>query len=176
MSDLRYPVGEFVVTGEITPSRLEGWIAEIAEAPAKLRAAVHGLTNEQFDTPYRAEGWTVRQVVHHVPDSHLNAYIRFKLALTEDNPTIKPYEEARWAELPDTQGTQVGVSLMLLESLHRRWGVLLKSMTPEQWERTFFHPEKKQALRLDHILAMYAWHGKHHVAHITALRDRMAWR
>ncbi len=176
MTDLRYPVGEFAVIGEITPVRLEGWIAEIAEAPAKLRAAVHGLTNEQFDTPYRSEGWTVRQVAHHLPDSHLNAYIRFKLALTEDNPTIKPYEEARWAELPDTTGTQVGVSLMLLESLHRRWGVLLKSMTAEQWGRTFFHPDKQASLRLDHIVAMYAWHGKHHVAHITSLRDRMAWR
>ncbi len=176
MTDLRYPVGEFVVTGDVTPARLEGWIAEIAEAPAKLRAAVHGLTNEQFDTPYRPEGWTVRQVVHHVPDSHLNAYIRFKLALTEDNPTIKPYEEARWANLPDTAGTQVGVSLMLLESLHRRWVVLLKSISGSQWERTFFHPEKQRALRLDHTLALYAWHGKHHVAHLTELRDRMSWR
>ena len=176
MSDLRYPVGEFAVTGEITPSRLEGWIAEISEAPAKLRSAVHGLTNEQFDTPYRAEGWTVRQVVHHIPDSHLNAYVRFKLALTEDNPTIKPYEEARWADLPDTKGTQVGVSLMLLESLHRRWLVLLKSLTAEQWSRTYFHPEQKKIMRLDHVAALYAWHGKHHVAHITELRERMAWR
>ena len=176
MTDLRYPVGEFAVTGDITPPRLEGWIAEIAEAPAKLRAAVHGLTNEQFDTPYRPGGWTVRQLVHHVPDSHINAYVRFKLALTEDNPTIKPYEEARWAELPDTGGTQVGVSLMMLESLHRRWVVLLRSLTPHQWERTYFHPEQKKSLRLDYILAMYAWHGKHHVAHITGLRDRMAWR
>ena len=176
MTDLRYPIGEFSVLGEITPARLEGWIAEIAEAPARLRAAVYGLNSEQFDTPYRPDGWTVRQVVHHVPDSHLNAYTRFKLALTEDNPTIKPYEEARWAELPDTAGTQVGVSLMLLEALHRRWVVLLRSITEEQWARTYFHPEQNKALRLDRILAMYAWHGKHHVAHITGLRDRMAWR
>lgn len=174
--DLRYPVGEFSVSGDITPVRRDGWIAEIAEAPALLRAAVHGLTNEQFDTPYRPAGWTVRQVVHHIPDSHLNAYVRFKLALTEDNPTIKPYKEARWAELPDTAGTQVGVSLMLLESLHRRWVVLLKSITEEQWSRTFFHPEQKKNLPLDRILAMYTWHGKHHVGHITALRDRMGWR
>jgi hypothetical protein len=115
-------------------------------------------------------------VVHHVPDSHLNAYVRFKLALTEDNPTIKPYEEARWAELPDTSGTQVGVSLMLLEALHRRWVVLLRSLTEEQWARTYFHPEQQKTLRLDRILAMYAWHGKHHVAHINALRERMGWR
>ena len=176
MTDLRYPIGEFSVSGEITPARIEGWIAEIAEAPALLRAAVHGLNAEQFDTPYRPEGWTVRQLVHNVPDSHLNAYTRFKLALTEDNPTIKPYEEARWAELPDTASTQVGVSLMLLEALHRRWVVLLKSITEEQWDRTYFHPEQNKALRLDRMLAMYAWHGKHHVAHINGLRDRMAWR
>jgi hypothetical protein len=176
MTDLRYPIGEFSVSGEIIPARIEGWIAEIAEAPALLRAAVHGLNAEQFDTPYRPEGWTVRQLVHHVPDSHLNAYTRFKLALTEDNPTIKPYEEARWAELPDTASTQVGVSLMLLEALHRRWVVLLKSITDEQWDRTYFHPEQNKALRLDRMLAMYAWHGKHHVAHINGLRDRMAWR
>lgn len=176
MTDLRYPVGEFAVTGETTPSRLEGWIAEITEAPARLRAAVHGLTNEQFDTPYRPEGWTVRQVVHHIPDSHLNAYVRFKLALTEDNPTIKPYEEALWADLADTKGTQVGVSLMLLEALHRRWIVLLKSLTAEQWSRTYFHPQQQKTMRLDHVLALYAWHGKHHVGHITGLRERMAWR
>lgn len=176
MTDLRLPVGEFAVTGEITPSRLEGWMAEIAEAPAKLRAAVHGLTNEQFDTPYRPEGWTIRQLVHHIPDSHLNAYVRFKLALTEDNPTIKPYEEAGWAELADTKGTQVGVSLMLLEALHRRWNVLLKSLTPEQWSRTYFHPEQQKTMRLDYVAALYAWHGKHHVAHITGLRERMSWR
>lgn len=176
MSDLQYPIGKFSVQGEITPSRREGWIVEIAETPAQLRSAIHGLTDQQFDTAYRPEGWTVRQVVHHLPDSHLNAYIRFKLALTEENPTIKPYEEARWAELPDTSGTQVGVSLMLLEALHRRWVILLRSMAEEQWVRTFFHPEQQKSLRLDRILAMYAWHGKHHVAHINGLRERMGWR
>jgi len=176
MPDLRYPVGEFSAPEATTPDRIAGWIAEIADAPAQLRAAVQGLTKEQFDTPYRPEGWTVRQVVHHVPDSHLNAYTRFKLALTEDNPTIKPYEEARWAELPDTAATQVGVSLMLLEALHRRWVVLLGSLTEPQWARTFFHPDHEKALRLDRVLAMYAWHGRHHIAHINGLRDRMAWR
>lgn len=176
MTDLRFPVGEFAVSGEITPTRRDGWIAEIAEAPALLRAAVHGLTDEQFNTPYRPGGWTVKQVVHHVPDSHLNAYIRFKLALTEDNPTIKPYEEGRWAELPDSATTPVGVSLMLLESLHRRWIILLKSITEPEWSRTFFHPEQKTSRRIDWYLAMYAWHGKHHVGHINGLRERMGWR
>jgi hypothetical protein len=133
------------------------------------------LTEAQFDTPYRPGGWTVRQVVHHVPDSHLNAYLRFKLALTEENPTIKPYEEARWAELPDTAGTQIGVSLVMLEALHRRWVNLLRSMSEEQWGRTYFHPDQNKSLRLDGVLAMYSWHGKHHTAHITGLRERMGW-
>jgi hypothetical protein len=176
MTDPRYPIGPFSVEGEITAERRAGWIAEIADAPAQLRAAVHGLTEEQLDTPYRTGGWTVRQVAHHVPDSHLNAYVRFKLALTEDSPTIKPYEESRWAELPDTKGTVVGVSLMMLEALHRRWVVLLKAMHEAQWARAFYHPEQGKLVRLDGALAMYAWHGKHHVAHITTLRDRMGWR
>ncbi|HEV8149599.1 MAG TPA: bacillithiol transferase BstA [Gemmatimonadales bacterium] len=175
MTDPHYPIGPFSLEGEITTARREGWIAELAEAPASLRGAVHGLTEAQFDTPYREGGWTVRQVVHHIPDSHLNAYVRFKLALTEENPTIRPYEEARWAELPDTAATQVGVSLMLLEALHRRWVVLLRALREAEWARTFFHPEQKKSLRLDRVLAMYAWHGRHHVAHITSLRDRMGW-
>jgi uncharacterized damage-inducible protein DinB len=175
VTDLRYPIGPFHVHGEITPERRAAWIAEIADAPLQLRAAVKDLTEEQLDTPYRPGGWTVRQVAHHVPDSHLNAYIRFKLALTEENPTVKPYQESRWAELPDTAGTQIGVSLMMLEALHRRWVVLLRAMDEAQWSRAFFHPEQAKLLRLDGILAMYAWHGKHHVAHITALRDRMGW-
>ena len=175
MSDPRYPVGRFVLEGEITPTRREAWINEIALAPSLLRTAVQSLTDAQFDTPYRDGGWTVRQVVHHVPDSHLNAYVRFKLALTEDNPTIKSYDEVRWAELPDTAVTQIGVSLMLLEALHRRWVLLLRAMTETDWARTYFHPEHQKSFRLDGILAMYAWHGRHHVAHITSLRDRMGW-
>jgi len=175
MPDARYPVGPFVVEGEITPARRKGWISEIAEAPAQLRSAVHRLTEAQFDTPYREGGWTVRQVVHHLPDSHLNAYVRFKLALTEHNPTIRPYEEARWAELPDTTGTPIGVSLMLLEALHRRWVVLLRAMQEQEWSRTFFHPEHQKTFSLDRVLALYAWHGRHHVAHVTALRARLGW-
>lgn len=176
MNELSYPIGSFSLR-EVTvaPEERAGLITAIAELPAQFRSAVQGLSEAQFDTPYRPGGWTVRQVVHHVPDSHLNAYVRFKLALTEENPTIKPYEEARWAELPDTAGTQVGVSLVLLEALHRRWVVLLKSMTAEQWGRTYLHPDYQSSFRLDAILAMYAWHGKHHTAHITRLRERMGW-
>jgi uncharacterized damage-inducible protein DinB len=175
MSDPRYPIGKFVVEGEITPTRREEWINEIAETPMHLRAAVKGLSEAQFDTPYREGGWTVRQVIHHIPDSHLNAYVRFKLGLTEVNPTIRPYEESRWAELPDTAATQVGVSLMLLEALHRRWVILMRSIQNGQWARTEVHPEYQKQFRLDELLALYAWHGKHHVAHITSLRDRMGW-
>jgi uncharacterized damage-inducible protein DinB len=175
MSDLRYPIGRFVLEGEITAARREGWIGEIAETPGQLRTAVTGLSEAQFDTPYREGGWTIRQVLHHVPDSHLNAYCRFKLALTEERPTVKPYDENRWAELPDTAGTQIGVSLMLLESLTRRWVVLLRAMQEPDWSRSYFHPGSGKTLRLDAVLAEYAWHGKHHLAHITGLRDRMGW-
>jgi hypothetical protein len=175
MSDPRYPIGPFAVEGEITPARRDGWISQVEETPALLRHTVRGLTEAQFDTPYREDGWTVRQVVHHLPDSHLNAYVRFKLALTEANPTIRPYEEGRWAELPDTAGTPIGVSLVLLEALHRRWVILLRTMTEPQWSRTYFHPEHQKAFPLDRMLAMYAWHGRHHLAHISALRTRMGW-
>ena len=174
-SDLRYPIGEFRLDGEITEQRRAAWIADVADAPAHLRAAVRGLTAEQIETPYRSGGWTVRQVVHHVPDSHLNAYIRFKLALTEDEPTIKPYEEARWAELGDTRATPLDVSLTLLAALHERWVVLLRSLGPADFARTFRHPEHARLFTLDRALAMYAWHGRHHVAHITALRERVGW-
>ena len=139
-----------------------------------MRAAVAGLTPERFDTPYRPGGWTVRQVVHHVPDSHMNAYVRFKLALTEDEPTIKPYEEAAWAELADSASTPVDVSLTLLETLHDRWVRLLRSMTEADFARKFRHPQLG-VVPLDKNLALYAWHGKHHVAHITSLRQRMGW-
>ncbi len=143
-------------------------------APAALRAAVAGLADAQLDTQYRVGGWTVRQVVHHVPDSHMQAYIRFKLALTEDEPTIKPYHEDRWAELPDSAGA-IEPSLSLLESVHARWTNLMRAMTEDQWSRTYFHPEQGRALRLDAVLGMYAWHGRHHAAHVMSLRDREAW-
>src|SRR5205809_3557337 len=137
MTDPRYPIGPFALEGEITPARREGWIAELAEVPASLRAAAHGLTESQFDTPYREGGWTVRQVVHHVPDSHLNAYVRLKLTLTENEPTIKPYAEERWAELIDGKTAAPEVSLTLLESVHTRWVMVWKSLTPDQFARRF---------------------------------------
>jgi hypothetical protein len=174
MADLSYPIGKFSFPESTNPEERRRWIAEIVEAPARLRAAVEGLTPAQLDSPYRPGGWTVRQVVHHVPDSHLNSYIRVKLALTEDEPTIKPYDEALWAELADTPATPVEVSLTLLEALHGRWVPLLRSLSDADFSRQFRHPELG-LVRLDSNLALYAWHGKHHVAHITSLRERMGW-
>ncbi len=174
MDDPRYPVGKFVYAGPPSEEQRERLISEIEQAPEALRAAVAGLSPQQIETPYREGGWTVRQVVHHVPDSHLNAYVRFKLALTEDDPTIKPYAEDRWAELPDNQSTSLETSLVLLEALHHRFVRLLRSLTPGQWKRTFRHPELG-LVPLEKNLALYAWHGRHHVAHITELRKRMGW-
>jgi uncharacterized damage-inducible protein DinB len=174
MNDLRYPIGKFSYDGHLTEDQRRNFLDEIAQTPAKLRVAVKGLSERQLDTPYRPGGWTVRQVLHHVPDSHLNAYVRFKLALTENEPTIKPYAEDRWAELADTKTTPPEVSLTLLESLHHRWVHLQRSLTPEEWQRTFLHPELG-AMTLEKTLALYAWHGQHHVAHVTALRKREGW-
>ena len=174
MRDPRYPIGKFYFEGPPTRDQRTKLIAEIEQGPAELRAVVTDLSPQQLDTPYREGGWTVRQVVHHVPDSHMNAYVRWKLALTEDEPTIKPYAEDRWAELADTHSTPIEVSLSLLESLHTRWVRLLRSLAPEDWKRTFRHPERG-VVSLEMNLAMYAWHGKHHVAHVTELRKRMGW-
>lgn len=175
--DLRYPVGRFSrPTAPLTSSERAAMIDAIAEAPALLRAAVKGLGVGQLDTPYRPGGWTVRQVVHHVPDSHVNAYCRFKLALTEDIPTIKPYDEASWATLPDSRSELIEESLTLLETLHRRWVYMLRRMQPADFARTLKHPEWDAPLSLDVMLALYAWHGRHHSAHITELRKREGWR
>jgi DinB superfamily len=173
--DLRYPVGRFVFDGDIGAEARDQRISQIAAAPTDLRSAVSGLSPTQLDTPYRPGGWTVRQVVHHVPDSHLNAYTRIKLALTEDEPTIKPYEEARWAELPDGCDGPIEPSLALLDALHQRWVLLLRSLRPDDFRRRFRHPEQGRLIDLDEIIAMYAWHGRHHVAHITSLRRRLGW-
>jgi uncharacterized damage-inducible protein DinB len=173
-ADPRYPVGKFQRDVEPTPERRREWIGAIAETPAHFRAAVQGLSDEQLDTPYRDGGWTVRQVVHHVPDSHANAYTRFKLGLTETDPVIKPYDEAAWALLEDTRITPIEVSLTLLEVLHVRWVNVLRSIADEQWSRTIQHPENGR-MRLDFVLGLYDWHGRHHVAHVTRLRERMGW-
>jgi uncharacterized damage-inducible protein DinB len=174
MTDARFPIGKFSYAGPPSEEERNKFIGELAQAPASLRSAVQGLAPSQIETPYREEGWTVRQVVHHLPDSHMNAYIRFKLALTEDEPTVKPYAEERWAKLPDNQNTPVEVSLALFESLHHRFVDLLRSLTPEQWKRTFHHPQAG-VMPLEKKLALYAWHGRHHVAQITELRKRMGW-
>jgi hypothetical protein len=175
MVDPRYPVGKFQPPAQVSEADRETFIRQIEEAPARLREAVKGLTLEELNTPYREGGWTVRQVVHHVPDSHMNSYVRFRLALTEDQPTIKPYMENLWAELPDARSAPIDLSLGLLESLHTRWVALLRTLTPEQWKRQFRHPELG-VVSLETNLALYAWHGRHHVAHITSLRERMGWK
>jgi hypothetical protein len=172
--DLRYPVGEFRFPERVSAQELATFIDQIAETPMRMRAAVAGLSESQLDTPYRPGGWTVRQLAHHVPDSHINSYTRFRLALTEDDPVIKPYEEARWAELPDARSMPVEPSLVLLESLHARWVPLLRSISDADWKRSFRHPALGP-VRLEQNAALYAWHGRHHVAHITRLRERMGW-
>jgi len=174
MSDPRYPIGKFTFEGTLSDAQRNQCIDDIEQAPAALRLAVKGLSPQQIETPYRDGGWTVRQVVHHVPESHMNAYIRFKLALTEDEPTIKPYMEDRWAKLADVQSTPLEVSLALLDSLHDRWVRLLRLIKPEDWKRTFRHPELG-IVSLDRNVALYAWHGRHHVAHVTSLRQKMGW-
>lgn len=172
--DLRYPIGLFKLDGPPTDEKIKQAIKEIADTPAKLAAAVKDLTPEQLDTPYRPDGWTVRQVVHHVPDSHLNSYCRFKLALTEDEPAIKAYSEELWAELDDSRRAPIEVSLALLKSLHERWVLLMKSLAPADFQRTFRHPEIG-VVSLAKNACAYAWHGRHHAAHITSLRERMGW-
>jgi uncharacterized damage-inducible protein DinB len=172
--DPRYPVGKFEMPGEITTAARTTAIGDIAAVPARLRAAVAGLDDAQLDTPYREGGWTVRQVIHHVADSHMNAYIRLRLALTETEPTIKPYEESAWAKLEDAAHAPIEISLKLLEPLHDRWVRLLKTVTPQQFARSVRHPDF--GLRnVDWFLFLYAWHGRHHAAHITELRKQKGW-
>jgi uncharacterized damage-inducible protein DinB len=174
MTDPRYPIGRFIADSNPTPETRNRHIDQISGLPARMRQAVAELKEDQFNAPYRDGGWTVRQVVHHVPDSHLNAYIRFKWAITEDAPTIKSYDQAAWAALKDSQLTPVDVSLALLEALHSRWTVLLRSFKADDFQRTFNHPESGPH-DLDWLLSLYSWHGNHHVAHITNLRERMKW-
>jgi len=173
MDDLRYPIGEFEMPPSLTPKQRVSALAAIAAAPAELRAALTGLSEAQLDSPYRPEGWTIRQVVHHLPDSHMNSYIRFKLGLTENEPTIGVYNEKLWSELPDAKDP-IEASLRLLTALHERWVSLLETIDDETWGRFIHHPEWGR-LRLDQLLALYDWHSRHHVAHVRSLRDRQGW-
>jgi uncharacterized damage-inducible protein DinB len=174
MTDPRYPIGKFQVLTTVDDAQRRELIQQIAEAPSRLRDVVRGLSDKQLDTPYREGGWTVRQVVHHLPDSHMNAYMRIKLALTENEPTIKPYREQLWAELFDARTGPIEPSTQILESLHERWVMLLRSLSPSDFSRTFRHPEHG-VRNVDWILQLYAWHGRHHVAHITSLKEKMKW-
>jgi hypothetical protein len=175
MTDLRYPVGKFDSAAPITAESRAAATADLEALPGRLRAAVAGLTDAQLDTPYRPDGWTVRQVVHHLADSHLNAYTRIRLGLTEDNPTIKPYAEQQWAELPDAKSSAAEASLAILDGLHQRWVALTRTLTDTDFARTVVHPEHGRQMSLDFLTAMYAWHCRHHVAHITSLRLREGW-
>ena len=173
LEQLRYPIGRFAEDPHPTPEKYERWIDSIAALPGELHLLVKSLSDDQLDTPYRLDGWTVRQVVHHLPDSHLNAYVRTKLALTEDVPTIKPYDQAAWAELPDCSGPPEA-SLQLLEGLHARWVATLRSLDRAALLRTLDHPEDGM-LTVGRLIQSYAWHGRHHHAHIANLRTRMGW-
>jgi uncharacterized damage-inducible protein DinB len=167
---LRYPIGRpQLPTAPLTPAERTVYIQQIADLPAQMAAMANTLGAEQLRLPYRPGGWTGQQVIHHVADSHINAYCRFRLALTEENPTIRPYDEATWAELPDVATTPVAVSLALLDSLHSRWVALLHQLSEAQWQRTFFHPETKRESTLDQTLVLYAWHGQHHLGHLGLL-------
>jgi hypothetical protein len=172
---LKYPIGVFEKPQEVTEAILATWVKDIIDLPQQLRQAVANLTEEQLEIPYRPDGWTVRQTVHHVADSHINAYIRFKLALTESTPTIKPYEEGLWAELPDGKNAPIEWSLELLEMLHKRWGMLLENLSEREYAKKFYHPATRHENSLKIITGMYSWHGRHHVAHINTLRKRMDW-
>jgi hypothetical protein len=175
MQDLRYPIGQFEHDNVIRDDEIKNWIHEIETLPAKLRSTIEGLSDEQLDTPYRPEGWTIRQVVHHLADSHMNSFVRFKLALTEDTPTIKPYFEDRWGELADCS-MPIDSSLALLDGLHARWTALLRSLSPEELAKSFNHPEMTDKIVLAWNIGLYAWHGQHHLGHITNLMAREAWR
>ena len=172
--DPRYPTGKYEPQ-PFSNKQKEGWLNDIKFLPELLENSILNLDEAQLHTPYREGGWTVHQLVHHVADSHINAYCRFKLGLTENNPTIKPYEEKEWAHLDDVKNLPVNISITLLHALHSRWYEALRNLPDESWNRTVFHPEHKKQLTLWHLLGLYAWHGKHHVAHITELRSRNNW-
>ncbi len=173
---LRYPVGEYEPIESYTSSDISNYINIIENFPEKIKAAVQGLSDKQLDTPYREGGWTIRQVVHHTADSHINSYCRFKLALTEDTPEIKPYNEAKWAELPDGKTAPVELSLPLLDSLHKRWCAVLKGISPDKLERKVYHSEAKREMTIAYLMGLYAWHCEHHLAHVVKLKKKMNWQ
>ena len=173
-TDLRYPIGKYIVQ-PFSEKLLGEWLTDIKNLPQHLENAILNLDEQQLNTAYRDGGWTLKQVVHHVADSHMNAYTRFKLGLTEDKPVIKPYDEAAWAEMADTKNLPINISLTLLHSLHIRWYEILKNMSADEFKKTIYHPEQKKEISLWELLGMYAWHGRHHVAHITSLRERKKW-
>lgn len=175
LEQLRYPIGRFSAPDIITDEHIKGWIEAIRLLPGQIEAAVAGLSDDQLNTPYRPEGWTLRQVVHHVVDSHINSYCRFRWTLTENTPLIKDYDETRWALLPDGQHGALALSLPLLHALHIRWVYLLTHLQPEDWEKSFIHPATKKEIPLKRLVALYAWHGQHHTAHITHLREEKGW-
>jgi len=174
VEDLRYPIGKYEPQ-PFSNEQLQKSLIDIKYLPNLLENAILNLDEHQLETPYRPEGWSVKQLVHHVADSHMNAYIRFKLGLTENNPTIKPYNEAAWATLSDTKNLPINLSMTLLFALHTRWVEVLSSIAKEDWNRTVYHPEQNKEITLWHLLGMYAWHSRHHTAHVTALRQRMNW-
>lgn len=172
--DLRYPIGKYVAKDQITQEELRSFIDRVSTLPDRLAAAIKGMTSSQVDTPYREGGWTVRQVVHHVADSHMNAFIRVKWSLTESTPTIKAYDEKGWATTPETT-EDPAISLALLKTLHVKWVAIANKLTPDMWAKDFIHPATGKKARLDQMTGMYAWHGDHHLAHITSLKERMKW-
>ena len=174
LEKLKYPIGRYQVEDNISKTSIDNWIKEIESLPQRLTDAVKGLKPEQLQTPYRPDGWTVQQVVHHIADSHMNAYIRFKLTLTENKPIVKPYDEKLWAELPDSNMVDINVSLDLIKALHKRWTTLLKQLTATELEKEFLHPESGMK-KLNETICHYAWHGNHHLAQITSLKQRMNW-
>lgn len=175
LEELKYPIGKFKAVTPVDQVTLDNAIADIASLPEKFSTAISRLSKDQIDTVYRPGGWTVRQLAHHVVDSHMNAYVRMKIALTEDNPSIRPYEEAEWAQLSDTANTPVSVSLEMLALLHQRWIILINALDNDQWNRKYYHPGDQEWVTLRTMACMYAWHSNHHLAHVTRLIEREGW-
>lgn len=172
---IKYPIGRYIAPTEFNPQLIKGWIAAIEALPTWLDPCIENLDEAQLEVPYRDGGWNSRQVIHHIADSHMNAYVRLKLTLTEDNPTIKPYDENKWAVLDDVESVPVNISITLLHALHRRWAAQLRNLSHSDWERTYFHPEQNKSVPIWQMTALYAWHGRHHMEQIRTLRERMGW-